>query len=63
MARIKHKVRGNRQAGQALYLTAMSLVVLTGFLGLGIDMGAMRYEKRLEQTAADAAAIAGASDL
>lgn len=63
MATIKRGIRGNRQAGQALYLTALSLVVLTGFLGLGIDMGALRYEKRLQQTAADAAAIAGASDL
>lgn len=63
MATIKRGIRGNRQAGQALYLTALSLVVLTGFLGLGIDMGALRYEKRLQQTAADAAAIAAASDL
>jgi Putative Flp pilus-assembly TadE/G-like len=53
----------NRQAGQALYLTAMSLVVVIGFLGLGIDLGALRYEKRLQQTAADAAAIAGASNI
>lgn len=55
--------RRNRQAGQALYIAAASLVVLMGFLGLGIDMGMLRYEKRLEQTAADAAAIAGASNL
>lgn len=63
MTTIKRGIRGNRQAGQALYLTAVSLVVLVGMLGLGIDMGALRYEKRLQQTAADAAAIAGASDL
>lgn len=53
----------NREAGQALYVAAASLVVLLGFLGLGIDLGAMRYEKRLQQTAADAAAIAGANNL
>jgi Putative Flp pilus-assembly TadE/G-like len=53
----------NREAGQALYVAAASLVVLLGFLGLGIDLGAMRYEKRLQQTAADAAAVAGASNL
>lgn len=56
-------MRRNRQAGQALYITAASLVVLMGFLGLGIDMGVLRYEKRLQQTAADAAALAGANNL
>lgn len=56
-------MRRNRQAGQALVLTAISLVVLVGMLGLGIDVGVLRYEKRLQQTAADAAAIAGASNL
>lgn len=63
MAGIHRKTRENREAGQTLFLTAMSLVVLVGLLGLGIDLGALRYEKRLQQTAADAAAIAGASDL
>jgi hypothetical protein len=53
----------NKQAGQALVLTAVALVVLMGFAGLAIDMGVLRYEKRLQQTAADAAAIAGANNL
>jgi Putative Flp pilus-assembly TadE/G-like len=56
-------MRRNRETGQALYITIASLVVLMGFLGLGIDLGALRYEERLQQTAADAAAIAGASNL
>lgn len=56
-------MRRNREKGQALYLTAASLVVLIGFLGLGIDMGMLRYERRIQQTAADAAAIAGANNL
>jgi len=51
------------EAGQALIMTAAALVVLIGFAGLAIDMGVMRYNKRLLQTAADAAAIAGASNL
>jgi len=51
------------QKGQTLLATAAAMVVLMGFLGLGIDMGVLRYEKRLQQSAADAAAIAGASDL
>jgi len=51
------------EAGQALVFTAAALVVLMGFAGLAIDMGVMRHDKRLQQTAADAAAIAGASNL
>jgi hypothetical protein len=51
------------EAGQAVVFTAAALVVLIGFAGLAIDMGVMRHGKRLQQTAADAAAIAGASNL
>jgi Putative Flp pilus-assembly TadE/G-like len=53
----------NRQAGQALYITAASLVVLAGFMGLAIDLGMLRYEKRLQQTAADAGAVAAANNM
>ncbi|HXW54824.1 MAG TPA: pilus assembly protein TadG-related protein [Candidatus Cybelea sp.] len=53
----------NREAGQSLAFVAVGLVALMGFAGLAIDMGALRYDKRVEQTAADAAAIAGASNL
>jgi hypothetical protein len=56
-------MRRKSEAGQALILTAVGLTVLMGFAGLGIDMGVMRYEKRLQQTAADAAALAGANNL
>jgi hypothetical protein len=56
-------MRRKNEAGQALFVTAASLVVLIGFLGLGIDMGMLRYEKRVQQTAADAAAVAGANNL
>ncbi|HEV2616975.1 MAG TPA: pilus assembly protein TadG-related protein [Candidatus Acidoferrales bacterium] len=56
-------MKRKREAGQALVFTAVGLVVLMGFAGLAIDMGVMRYEKRLQQTAADAAAIAGANNL
>jgi hypothetical protein len=60
---MKTAIPRRREAGQALIITAAALVVLMGFAGLAIDMGVMRYEKRLEQTAADAAAIAGASNV
>jgi Flp pilus assembly protein TadG len=53
----------NNQSGQVLVTTALGLVVLLGASGLAVDMGAMRYQKRLQQTAADGAAIAGASNL
>ncbi|MGA8677435.1 MAG: pilus assembly protein TadG-related protein [Candidatus Acidiferrales bacterium] len=51
------------ESGQVLVFAALALVVLTGFAGLAIDMGVLRYQKRLQQSAADAAAIAGASNL
>ncbi len=56
-------MRRNKEAGQALFMAAASLVVLIGMLGLGIDVGMLRYDKRIQQTAADAAAVAGANNL
>jgi hypothetical protein len=53
----------NKQSGQVLIGTAVALVVLAGFAGLAIDMGTLRYERRLQQTAADAAAMTAASNL
>ena len=44
-------------------MVALGLTVLLGFAGLGIDVGMLRYERRLQQSAADAAAVAGASNL
>lgn len=53
-----------KEAGQALVFAVASLgVLLMGFAGLGIDIGYLRYEKRLQQTAADAAALGGAAEL
>lgn len=51
------------ESGQALVIGAFVMVALLAVMGLSIDMGVMRYDKRLQQTAADAAAIAGASNL
>ena len=53
----------NKESGQALVLAALALTVLSGFAGLAIDMGVLRYDKRVQQAAADTAAIACASDL
>jgi len=46
----------HRDVGQALLLVTLSLLVLTGVIGLAIDMGYLRYTKRRLQTAADSAA-------
>jgi Flp pilus assembly protein TadG len=46
------------QSGQASILAALSLVSLVAFLGLAIDVGHLRAERRHLQTAADAAALA-----
>jgi Flp pilus assembly protein TadG len=56
-------MKRTNESGQALVFTALALVVLLGFAGLGIDMGVLRYQKRLQQTAADSAAVAGATNL
>ncbi len=44
-------------------VVALALVGLLAFMALAVDVGFLRYEKRLLQTAADAAAIAGAAEL
>ena len=56
-------MKRKNQLGQALVGSAIAMVVLCGFAGLAIDMGTLRYQKRLQQTAADSAAIAGAQNL
>lgn len=53
----------SREAGQAIVVVALALVVILAILGLAVDMGYLRYTKRQLQTAADAAAMAGAAEL
>jgi Flp pilus assembly protein TadG len=47
------------QKGQAIVLVALMLVALTGMLALSIDVGNSYAHRRMLQTAADAAAMAG----
>ena len=49
--------------GQALVITVLSMTILLGFSALAADVGIMLRTKRISQTAADAAAIAGASEI
>lgn len=51
------------EKGQVLALTIFSMTVLMGALGLAIDVGVLFHAKRNMQTAADAAAMAGATEL
>lgn len=51
------------ESGQTLVLAALCMSVLIGMLGLSIDAGMLRNQKRLMQNAADAAALAGALEL
>lgn len=53
----------DREAGQSLVLVAVVMVMLIGILGFGIDFGYYRFLRRQLQTAADAAALAGAMDI
>lgn len=52
--------RSNRESGQMLILTAIELTMLIGFLALAADVGFLFRSQRHMQTAADAAATAGA---
>lgn len=51
------------ERGQVLPLVAICVVVLMGFAGMAVDVGYLQYQQRQQQSAADAAAIAGARQL
>jgi uncharacterized membrane protein len=53
----------HRRSGQILVLASIGMVVLLGFSALAVDVGLLYSARRRMQTAADAAAIAGASAL
>ena len=48
-----------QESGQVLVLSALSMMLLMGFMGLAADVGTLFHAKRQLQSAADAAAIAG----
>ena len=51
------------ERGQVMVLTILCMTVLLGFVALAIDVGMLLRAKRVMQTAADSAAIAGAAEL
>jgi Putative Flp pilus-assembly TadE/G-like len=56
-------IRRAGERGQTLPIVALSAVALLGFAGLSADVGYLRYQQRIQQTAADSAAIAGATEV
>jgi hypothetical protein len=60
---MKKKVAFQREEGQSLILVAFAIVALVGFVGLGVDLGLAYIERVRIQRAADAAALAAASEL
>lgn len=55
--------RSHGQRGQALPFVAICITVLLGFTALAVDVGFLRFQQRLQQSAADSAALAGAMEL
>ena len=51
------------EAGQALVITSLCIVVLLGFVGFAIDVGHLRLVKSQMQAAADAAALASGLEI
>jgi hypothetical protein len=55
--------RGRRESGQMLILFVLMLGVLMGFVAMSIDVGLILHERRSQQNAADAAALAAVAEL
>lgn len=55
--------RVGNEKGSALVLTAGMMVVLTGFMGLALDVGNLYHHRRVLQTAADAGALGGGTEI
>ncbi len=49
--------------GQALPLIGLAALVLVSFAGFAVDVGYHQYQQRVQQTATDSAALAGAREL
>lgn len=56
-------MKRGRESGQVLPLVALCFAMLTGFAGMGVDVGYWRYQQRQQQSATDAAAIGAAQQL
>ncbi len=52
-----------RETGQTLVLFVLALGVLLGFVAMSVDVGLILHERRSQQNAADAAALAAVAEL
>src|ERR1700729_3556820 len=59
----KRSMKRSRESGQVLPMIALTLAVLMGFSGLGVDVGYWQYHQREQQSATDAAAMGAAQQL
>jgi len=53
----------SNEQGQTLVMTVFCMGVLLGALGLAVDVGVLLHTRRQMQSAADAAAMAGATEM
>jgi hypothetical protein len=53
-------IQSKNQSGQVVIIVALAMLALVGFTALAVDIGYLRRQQSLMQTAADSAAIAGA---
>src|SRR5690242_1638192 len=60
---LKHPGLWHDTRGMTLVLVALTISVLLGFVGLGVDVGLWYSVKRQNQTAADFAAVSGAYEI
>jgi hypothetical protein len=56
-------MKRSNESGQVLPLVALCFAMLTGFAGMGVDVGYWEYQQRQQQSATDAAAIGAAQQL
>lgn len=63
MRKFANTKKGHRESGYGLVFAAFGLIVLLGAAGMSVDFGYLRYQRRLLQSAADSAALAGAAEL
>jgi hypothetical protein len=57
------RIRWRDEKGAILPMVAIAMVTLFGFTGLAMDVGMLYRHRRVMQTAADAGALAGASEI
>ena len=57
---MRERKKSHSERGQILPLLGFGIVAILGMVALTVDVGYWRYQQRLEQSAADSAAVAGA---